>query len=247
MVFYPSSIFIVMTLSTEISRYLEVFVFLIAFKVSCPCYNYKLWQFPTRKCQIPALDSLHVNPTECIICRSCLPAHKPLPCGSPLARKTHEMDINATLLNESWTVYCGSIQVSYIWDKLAIFHLTEDAQWHNWPFRLKLPYLGVAVNFQPENLLYGDPSEEAPLKIADFGLSKILNGDPATSTVCGTPGYCGKWSLRQQSSVFSRADTWIYNNHAFNAVRRGQTCAKGLGPLAWSKKRGKRARAPKHN
>jgi len=46
--------------------------------------------------------------------------------------------------------------------------------------------------FQPENLLYADTTDACPLKIADFGLSKMLLGDFGTSTVCGTPGYCGK-------------------------------------------------------
>ena len=45
---------------------------------------------------------------------------------------------------------------------------------------------------QPENLLYGSPAEDAPLKIADFGLSKILTNNATMQTVCGTPGYCGK-------------------------------------------------------
>ena len=46
--------------------------------------------------------------------------------------------------------------------------------------------------FQPENLLYKSPAEDAPLKIADFGLSKILSNNATMQTVCGTPGYCGK-------------------------------------------------------
>lgn len=44
-------------------------------------------------------------------------------------------------------------------------------------------------DLKPENLLYSDESENATLKVADFGLSKMLV-DIATSTVCGTPGYC---------------------------------------------------------
>jgi len=45
-------------------------------------------------------------------------------------------------------------------------------------------------DLKPENLLYLNESEDAPLKIADFGLSKMLYGDDNTATVCGTPGYC---------------------------------------------------------
>lgn len=41
--------------------------------------------------------------------------------------------------------------------------------------------------------MYADESENAALKISDFGLSKMLYGEQGnTSTVCGTPGYCGK-------------------------------------------------------
>ena len=50
--------------------------------------------------------------------------------------------------------------------------------------------------FKPENLLYENKSEDAELKIADFGLSKMLYGDENTATVCGTPGYCGKLNYR---------------------------------------------------
>ncbi|KXJ07736.1 calcium/calmodulin-dependent protein kinase type IV [Exaiptasia diaphana] len=45
-------------------------------------------------------------------------------------------------------------------------------------------------DLKPENLLYADTTDSCPLKIADFGLSKMLLGDFGTSTVCGTPGYC---------------------------------------------------------
>ncbi|KAK2552939.1 Calcium/calmodulin-dependent protein kinase type IV [Acropora cervicornis] len=45
--------------------------------------------------------------------------------------------------------------------------------------------------FKPENLLYNlDENGKEVLKIADFGLSKMLYGEENTSTVCGTPGYC---------------------------------------------------------
>lgn len=42
--------------------------------------------------------------------------------------------------------------------------------------------------------------ENALLKIADFGLSKALYGEEQTSTVCGTPGYCGK--VKQLAVIF---------------------------------------------
>ncbi|XP_022108338.1 calcium/calmodulin-dependent protein kinase type IV-like [Acanthaster planci] len=48
----------------------------------------------------------------------------------------------------------------------------------------------VHRDLKPENLLYADNSENASLKLADFGLAKMLHKDVQMQTVCGTPGYC---------------------------------------------------------
>jgi len=48
----------------------------------------------------------------------------------------------------------------------------------------------VHRDLKPENLIYQDISEEALLKITDFGLAKYRQrGTTALSTACGTPGY----------------------------------------------------------
>ncbi|XP_043909945.1 calcium/calmodulin-dependent protein kinase type IV-like isoform X2 [Protopterus annectens] len=54
----------------------------------------------------------------------------------------------------------------------------------------------VHRDLKPENLLYADMSPDAPLKIADFGLSKIVDDQITMKTVCGTPGYCAPEILR---------------------------------------------------
>ncbi|KAM8960452.1 calcium/calmodulin-dependent protein kinase type IV-like [Pelodytes ibericus] len=54
----------------------------------------------------------------------------------------------------------------------------------------------VHRDLKPENLLYADMSPDAILKIADFGLSKIVDDQVAMKTVCGTPGYCAPEILR---------------------------------------------------
>uniref|UniRef100_A0A6Q2ZBY5 Calcium/calmodulin-dependent protein kinase type IV n=1 Tax=Esox lucius TaxID=8010 RepID=A0A6Q2ZBY5_ESOLU len=54
----------------------------------------------------------------------------------------------------------------------------------------------VHRDLKPENLLYADLSLDAPLKIADFGLSKIIDEQVTMKTVCGTPGYCAPEILR---------------------------------------------------
>ncbi|KAM4657497.1 calcium/calmodulin-dependent protein kinase type IV-like [Amazona ochrocephala] len=62
----------------------------------------------------------------------------------------------------------------------------------------------VHRDLKPENLLYADLSPDAPLKIGDFGLSKIVDEQDTMKTVCGTPGYCGE---REGKSQGSRRET----------------------------------------
>jgi len=54
----------------------------------------------------------------------------------------------------------------------------------------------VHRDLKPENLLYATRAEDSPVKIADFGLSKILQDHALMQTVCGTPGYCAPEVLR---------------------------------------------------
>uniref|UniRef100_V9KTK5 Calcium/calmodulin-dependent protein kinase type IV n=1 Tax=Callorhinchus milii TaxID=7868 RepID=V9KTK5_CALMI len=54
----------------------------------------------------------------------------------------------------------------------------------------------VHRDLKPENLLYATPTPDALLKIADFGLSKIMDEQVTMKTVCGTPGYCAPEILR---------------------------------------------------
>ncbi|XP_041367707.1 calcium/calmodulin-dependent protein kinase type IV-like isoform X2 [Gigantopelta aegis] len=48
----------------------------------------------------------------------------------------------------------------------------------------------VHRDLKPENLLYENLSDESNLKVADFGLSKMMGPEVQLHTVCGTPGYC---------------------------------------------------------
>ncbi len=45
--------------------------------------------------------------------------------------------------------------------------------------------------FQPENLLYADRSENAPLKLTDFGFAKETTTGLDLKTPCYTPYYVG--------------------------------------------------------
>jgi calcium/calmodulin-dependent protein kinase-4 len=44
-------------------------------------------------------------------------------------------------------------------------------------------------DLKPENILYQSPADDAPIKLADFGLAKVVSGNAIMTTACGTPGY----------------------------------------------------------
>jgi len=61
-------------------------------------------------------------------------------------------------------------------------------------------------DLKPENFLFCSPSEDAPLKLIDFGLAtEFAPGKPLT-TVCGTPGYASPEVFR--GSYSSPCDVW---------------------------------------
>jgi len=47
----------------------------------------------------------------------------------------------------------------------------------------------VHRDLKPENLLFKDKSEDSPLMVTDFGLSKFTEASSLLNTSCGTPGY----------------------------------------------------------
>lgn len=47
----------------------------------------------------------------------------------------------------------------------------------------------VHRDLKPENLLYESESEDAIIKISDFGLARFLHNNSFATTACGTPGY----------------------------------------------------------
>ena len=54
---------------------------------------------------------------------------------------------------------------------------------------LSLP-LSPCVDLKPENLLFRTPHEDADIMIADFGLSRVMEGEKFSmlTEICGTPG-----------------------------------------------------------
>jgi calcium/calmodulin-dependent protein kinase I len=60
---------------------------------------------------------------------------------------------------------------------------------------------------QPENLLYSDKSDTAEIKIADFGLAKLLRESDFMATACGTPGYVAPEILESRPYT-DKVDSW---------------------------------------
>lgn len=65
----------------------------------------------------------------------------------------------------------------------------------------------VHRDLKPENLLYADKSENARIKITDFGLAKKKNTTQNLQTACGTPSYVAPEILSKQSYT-AAVDLW---------------------------------------
>jgi len=66
----------------------------------------------------------------------------------------------------------------------------------------------VHRDLKPENLLLSDPSDQAEVKVADFGLAKILGAEgQMMATTCGTPGYVAPEVLKNKG-YDKQVDVW---------------------------------------
>jgi len=65
----------------------------------------------------------------------------------------------------------------------------------------------VHRDLKPENLLFQDESEEAEIKVADFGLAKLVTSDSMMQTACGTPGYVAP-EILEGGAYGQEVDLW---------------------------------------
>jgi len=65
----------------------------------------------------------------------------------------------------------------------------------------------VHRDLKPENLLYSDHTDEATLKLADFGLAKLLDHETMLVTQCGTPGYVAP-EIVKNDPYGTQVDMW---------------------------------------
>lgn len=67
----------------------------------------------------------------------------------------------------------------------------------------------VHRDLKPENLLYSDETDEAQVKIADFGLAKVVTEANNMKTACGTPGYVAPEILAGSPDGYNeKVDVW---------------------------------------
>jgi calcium/calmodulin-dependent protein kinase I len=65
----------------------------------------------------------------------------------------------------------------------------------------------VHRDLKPENLLYDSEKEDAIIKIADFGLAKLVDDNTMMKTACGTPGYVAPEVLKKMRYTY-KVDMW---------------------------------------
>merc|ERR1719197_1629079 len=66
----------------------------------------------------------------------------------------------------------------------------------------------VHRDLKPENLLYSSPADDATIKVADFGLARLVSGGDMMKTACGTPGYVAPEILNNKGYDSSAVDMW---------------------------------------
>jgi serine/threonine-protein kinase RCK2 len=76
---------------------------------------------------------------------------------------------------------------------------------------------------QPENLVFSNKTL-TPLKLCDFGLSKVLDGTGMTDTPCGTVGYLAPEIAKEQAHNFG-VDIWGLGCVLYSLYGPARPCA----------------------
>merc|ERR1712137_386300 len=63
-------------------------------------------------------------------------------------------------------------------------------------------------DLKPENLLLKSKDNDTEVKIADFGLAKVLGAAAMTQTACGTPSYVAPEVLKSDNGYDTAVDMW---------------------------------------
>jgi len=66
----------------------------------------------------------------------------------------------------------------------------------------------VHRDLKPENILLATPDNDAAIKIADFGLARMISQTTMMKTACGTPGYVAPEVLQNKGYDSGAVDVW---------------------------------------
>merc|ERR1719482_1274387 len=66
----------------------------------------------------------------------------------------------------------------------------------------------VHRDLKPENILLSDKSADAVIKVADFGLARMVKNKDMMKTACGTPGYVAPEVLQNKGYSSGAVDLW---------------------------------------
>jgi serine/threonine protein kinase len=66
----------------------------------------------------------------------------------------------------------------------------------------------VHRDLKPENILYSTADEDSPIKVADFGLARVISNKEMMKTACGTPGYVAPEVLKNKGYDSGAVDMW---------------------------------------
>jgi len=66
----------------------------------------------------------------------------------------------------------------------------------------------VHRDLKPENILYASPADDSPIKLADFGLARVVSSKDMMKTACGTPGYVAPEILNNKGYDSAAVDLW---------------------------------------
>jgi len=66
----------------------------------------------------------------------------------------------------------------------------------------------VHRDLKPENILLASPAADAPIKVADFGLARMIAKEDMMKTACGTPGYVAPEVLQNKGYSSGAVDLW---------------------------------------
>jgi len=66
----------------------------------------------------------------------------------------------------------------------------------------------VHRDLKPENILLESQEDDADIKVADFGLARVVSGKDMMKTACGTPGYVAPEVLQNKGYTGGAVDCW---------------------------------------